>query len=136
MSSTVQTHDQRAWESHSLDKDYPGFFSRAGIQEGARVLDIGTEMGLQAVAIAKLGHKVTGTDVGISELLVATEYAKREGVEVHYLQDDILVGESSHLTNHSYDVVIDRAVFHSMAPYLEEVRIGGSELGESARGQI
>ncbi|GMI09370.1 hypothetical protein TrVE_jg771 [Triparma verrucosa] len=120
MSSTVQTHDQRAWESHSLDKDYPGFFSRAGIQEGARVLDIGTEMGLQAVAIAKLGHKVTGTDVGISELLVATEYATREGVEVHYLQDDILVGESSHLTNHSYDVVIDRAVFHSMAPYLEE----------------
>jgi len=120
MSSTVQTHDQRAWESHSLDKDYPGFFSRSGIPEGARVLDIGTEMGLQAVAIAKMGYKVTGTDVGISELLVATEYAKKEGVEVHYLQDDILVGETSHLTNHSYDVVIDRAVFHSMAPYLEE----------------
>ena len=62
MSSTVQTHDQRAWESHSLDKDYPGFFSPAGTPEGARVLDIGTEMGLQAVAIAKMGYEVAVID--------------------------------------------------------------------------
>ncbi|GMI47189.1 hypothetical protein TrCOL_g5646 [Triparma columacea] len=120
MSGDVQSHEQRAWESHEIDRDYLGFFERNNIPKGARVLDIGTEMGLQAVAIAKLGYDVTGTDVGLAELLVASEYAKKEGVNVHFLQDDILVGESSFLTNHSYDVVIDRAVFHSMAPYLEE----------------
>ena len=120
MSNENQNHETRAWESHKIDRDYPVFLEKYGVEPGSRVLDIGTEMGLQAVAIAEQGYAVTGTDVGMAELLIGTEYAKEKGVDVIYVQDDILMGEASLLTNHSYDVVLDRAVFHSMAPYLED----------------
>ena len=115
----------RAWESHTLDRDYPGWFTKYHVPANARVLDIGTEFGLQAVALAKAyPHlSVTGTDVGEAELKIAAEYAKREsglGLEarVRFVVDNILDGSSSKLSNSSFDVVIDRAVYHSIMPYL------------------
>ena len=75
----------------------------------------------QAVALALEGYSVVGTDVGLAEVKVATKYAEEKSVQhlTTFLQDDILDGVNSKLTNHSFDVVIDRAVFHSMAPFLE-----------------
>ena len=47
MAQDTQQHEQRAWESHAIDWDYPVFFERYNVPKNARVLDIGTEMGLQ-----------------------------------------------------------------------------------------
>lgn len=112
----------RAWESHKVDRDYPRWLKKYNVLPGSRVLDIGTEMGLQSISLAKLGYRVMGTDVGAAELEVAREYAVREGVAVNestdFLRDDILDGAGSKLVNGSFDVVFDRAVYHSMMPYL------------------
>jgi SAM-dependent methyltransferase len=111
----------RAWESHAVDPDYPRWLDRLGVRPGARVLDIGTELGLQSIGLAKLGFEVFGTDVGDAELEVARGYATREDAAVHarltFVRDDILTPSSS-LPNRSFDVVFDRAVYHSMVPYL------------------
>ena len=111
----------RAWESHAVDPDYPRWLDRLGVRPGARVLDIGTELGLQSIGLAKLGFEVVGTDVGDAELEVARGYAAREDAAVHarltFVRDDILT-PSSGLPNGSFDVVFDRAVYHSMVPYL------------------
>ncbi|GMI19079.1 hypothetical protein TeGR_g8936 [Tetraparma gracilis] len=112
----------RAWESHKVDRDYPRWLEKYGVPPGSRVLDIGTEMGLQSISLAKLGYSVMGTDVGSAELDVAREYAIREGDAVNkrtdFLRDDILDGANSKLVNGTFDVVFDRAVYHSMMPYL------------------
>lgn len=112
----------RAWESHTVDRDYAKWFALLDVPTHARILDVGTEMGLQAIGLAKLGYEVVGTDVGEAELEIARGYLQREAADVQarvtFVRDDILSANGSALRNHSFDVVIDRAVYHSMNPYL------------------
>eukprot|EP00940_MAST-03C_sp_MAST-3C-sp2_P002636 g2636.t1 len=112
----------RAWESHSIDRDYPEWMERYGIKAGARVLDIGTEMGHQSIQLAKMGYTVVGTDVGAAELEVARGYLERESEDVRrrvtFIQDNILEASGSALEDASFDVIFDRAVYHCMAPFV------------------
>lgn len=67
----------------------------------AKILDFGTEMGLQAIAIANMAggeaYTVVGTDLGAAEMEVARNYAERSQVSSRttFLVDDVMSGSKS-----------------------------------------
>lgn len=56
---------------------------------GVEILDIGCGGGIVSVPLARIGARVTGLDAGAENIMVAKEYAKREGLDIEYLSSDI-----------------------------------------------
>jgi ribosomal protein L11 methyltransferase len=59
------------------------------VREGARVLDLGTGSGILAIAAAKLGARAMGVDIDPSVIPLARENARRNGVEVEFLEGSL-----------------------------------------------
>lgn len=62
---------------------------RLGLQPGARVLDLCCGPGRHAVALARLGFRVTGVDRNAAYLARAGETAGRAGVELELVEQDM-----------------------------------------------
>ncbi len=103
---------QLPWYTPTLDVDL-GSALLARLQEGGRVLDLGTGPGTQAIALAKRGYDVVATDVAPSAIAKAKHVAVREGVRVDFRVDNIL---DSKLEDTLVDAVVDRGVFHVLPP--------------------
>ena len=99
------------WYSRALDQDLDAALARHEITSG-RLLDLGTGPGIHATALAQRGFTVTGADVSEAALEHATKRAKASGVQVTFVQDDIL---ASRLTG-PFDIVLDRGCFHVFPP--------------------
>lgn len=72
--------------------------------QGARIVDVGTGSGAIAVAIAHAMHsqRVTAIDVSKDALRVARENASRNGVDVRFLQGDLLAP----VAGEQFDIVV------------------------------
>ena len=92
------------WQSAVVDADLEQVLEQ--VPSPAAVLDIGTGLGSDAVALAELGHRVVATDVSAVALRRAQEAAPKAGVV--WLEDDI-TATGLHAT---FDVVIDRGCLH------------------------
>jgi cyclopropane fatty-acyl-phospholipid synthase-like methyltransferase len=98
------------WYSAGLDEDIKNALVKLKIAK-AKILDLGTGPGTQAVALAKMGYQVTATDVSESAIAKALSLANKEDVFIDFVIDDIL---ATHLIPF-YDVIIDRGVFHAFS---------------------
>lgn len=81
---------------------------------GKSVLDYGCGNGIHSVFPAKMGaEKVTGIDLSESQLKIARERAKREGIEktVEYLVMDC---EKMNFPDSSFDIIFDGGAFSSI----------------------
>ncbi len=66
------------------------FLDRAlALDPGSRILDLGCGFGRHAVALARLGHRVTGVDLSARLLEHATVLAQSTGVEVSFERRDM-----------------------------------------------
>lgn len=101
------------WFHPTLDPDIEQALQR-WLPEPARVLDLGTGPGTQAIELARRGYRVIGTDVSHSAIREATSRAARSGVKVDFRVDDV---RSTALTER-FDLVIDRGCFHVFEPHL------------------
>ncbi len=116
--------NQWPWFSDELDPDVEMLIKQL-IPRGARVLDLGTCSGGQAIALAKLGYKLLGTDISETALAKAKFAAARAGVDdIEFVLDDIT---RSALDDQSFDVILDRGCFHSICcfagvEYVQQVR--------------
>ncbi len=99
------------WYQPELDADIEKVLIRIGLTKG-KVLDLGTGPGTQAIALGKCGFDVTATDVSLTALKQAQELAAREGVKLHFVQDDILATS----LQETFDLIIDRGIFHIFSP--------------------
>jgi SAM-dependent methyltransferase len=99
------------WYWPSLDRDLESALARHGVASG-RALDLGTGPGTQAIALAERGFTVTGTDLAAAAIDYAERGAKKRGVEVTWMQDDIL---ATQLTG-PFDFIFDRGCFHVIDP--------------------
>jgi 2-polyprenyl-3-methyl-5-hydroxy-6-metoxy-1,4-benzoquinol methylase len=99
------------WYWPTLDPDLEAAFVRHRISSG-RVLDQGTGPGTQAIALAERGFAVTASDVSPAAIAYATSKAKARGVDVTFVQDDVL---ATKLTG-PFDAIFDRGCFHVLAP--------------------
>ncbi len=80
------------------------------VRKGERVLDVGTGTGILAVLSAKLGARVTATDLNVKALKCALRNARRNNVNINVVRCDLLSGIKA-----CFDIV----VFNP--PYLPEL---------------
>jgi ubiquinone/menaquinone biosynthesis C-methylase UbiE len=119
-----------AFNSHGLDKDfYLGLAS-----EPCRVLDIGCGTGSIGLALADLGHKVTGLDPAPGMLAVAR--TKDTANRVHWVQGNALdpmlsLGEEFDiviLTGHVFQVFLDDTETLAMLDFVRRHLASGGRL--------
>ncbi len=103
--------EEMPWFSPKLDRDVEKALLEYNINRGTAI-DIGTGPGTHAIALAKLGFKVTGTDVSETAIRKARIRASEEEVKVTFIQDDIL--NSS--IDKQFNLAIDRGCFHVVNP--------------------
>jgi cyclopropane fatty-acyl-phospholipid synthase-like methyltransferase len=106
-----QDVEEMPWYHPDLDHDFADAIKEFGIEPG-EVLDLGTGPGTQAIALARLGFKVTAVDISKSAIEKAKKRAERADVKVNFLQDDIV---NSRLSG-KFDSIFDRGCFHVLTP--------------------
>src|SRR5262249_3828942 len=99
------------WYWPSLDRDLDAALARHGIASG-HALDLGTGPGTQAIALAERGFTVTGTDLAAAAIDHASRDAKKRGVDVTWIEDDILATQLPG----PFDFIFDRGCFHVIDP--------------------
>ena len=106
-----QDVESMPWFHLRLDHDLENALKTLGIKS-ATALDLGTGPGTQASALAKKGFQVTASDISKTAIDKARSRSLQEGVDVHFLQDDILKTR----LEEQFDFVFDRGCFHVLAP--------------------
>lgn len=77
------------WFNPELDDDLKEALDELGLRGGS-LLDIGTGPGTQAMQLARRGFEVTATDISGMAVCLAREKAKKQGLDITWVQDDIL----------------------------------------------
>jgi methylase of polypeptide subunit release factors len=105
------------WYTRILDSDHKIVLGKYRSNAPSKICDVGTCSGDQAIAMATLGHSVTGIDVSETALEQARKNAqknalryKNKNIDITFLKDDIL---ESKLESKQFDLIIDRGCFHS-----------------------
>ncbi|WP_281558412.1 class I SAM-dependent methyltransferase [Thalassomonas sp. RHCl1] len=100
------------WFSEELDPDISDFLKVHGIHS-AKILDLGTCSGSQAIALAKMGYQVVGSDISQTALAQAKNKTKTLPwqTQVEFVLDDVL---DSRLAPAQFDLILDRGCFHSV----------------------
>jgi len=79
---------------------------------GGSALDLGAGPGTQAIHLASRGFDVTATDISVAAIRLASEKARKLGIEITWEQDDILDTR----LNRQFDLIFDRGRFHVLEP--------------------
>ncbi|PMB02966.1 SAM-dependent methyltransferase [Fischerella thermalis CCMEE 5273] len=103
------------WYNPDIDADLEQALIELKIDSGT-VLDLGTGPGTQAIALAKKGFRVTGTDISEAAITQADSKAKEEGLDISFIQDDIFKSR----LDQEFDFVFDRGCFHVFHPDLRQ----------------
>lgn len=106
-----QDIESMPWYRMGLDPDFIEAFKKMGITSG-HFLDIGTGPATQAIALAKMGFKVTATDISKTAIAMAKEKAEIETLNIKFRQDNII---NTYLQE-EFDYVFDRGIFHVIQP--------------------
>ncbi len=101
--------EQMPWYHAQLDPDVAAALEDLDLRAGS-ALDLGTGPGTQALALARRGFAVTGTD--ISPAAVAQAQARAQGAPVDFRVDDILATRLPL----GFTLVLDRGCFHVLDP--------------------
>jgi cyclopropane fatty-acyl-phospholipid synthase-like methyltransferase len=100
------------WFTEGLDPDVSAAIAELA-PDGRKLLSIGEGPGTQAIELARLGWKVTATDVSQVAMSKAKKRAAEAGVSVEFLVDDIVSTELTDL----YSILVDRGCFHTLEPF-------------------
>jgi len=97
----ANTYDDNPFTFHT-EMEVAFLLALYPVPKGSRFLDIGCGTGRHAIELAKRGFRVTGVDFSSGMLNVARAKARREGVEVEFVEADA--------TNFAFDQVFDYAI--------------------------
>jgi SAM-dependent methyltransferase len=86
-------------------------FAQLGDLDGRSVLDFGCGHGMAAVALVKLGARVTAFDLSPRYLIEARRRAEANGTPIHFTQAD---GDRLPFANESFDRIWGNAVLHHL----------------------
>ena len=100
------------WES-DVPKELVGLLN-SGRVKPCRAADIGCGTGHHAIYLAKSGFKVTGIDIAPTALSRARENAQDAGVEIDFLEKDIIDGVDG--LESAFDFVFDWKLLHHFHP--------------------
>ena len=90
-------------------------FHSCGFDRSARVLDCACGIGTQAVGLAALGYRVTGSDISEAELAQARQRAAQNGADIRWERADFRHLEESF--SETFDIVLamDNALPHMLS---------------------
>jgi cyclopropane fatty-acyl-phospholipid synthase-like methyltransferase len=107
----VERAEGLPWYHPTLDSDFERAIA-GRLAPGARVIDLGTGPGTQAIELAKRGFRVVATDLSPSALEGAKARAAEAGVTIELVADDVV----STRVRGPFDAVFDRGCFHTLDP--------------------
>ena len=110
-------------------------FSRSGFDRGARVLDCACGIGTQAIGLAALGYRVTGSDISEGELAEARQRAAEKGVAIDFHQADFCALEDTFSETFDIVMAMDNALPHMLSHESLEAAIT-SMVGRLAPGGL
>jgi len=99
------------WFNPKLDEDLENALGELALRGGS-ALDLGAGPGTQAIHLASRGFDVTATDISVAAIRLASEKARKLGIEITWEQDDILDTR----LNRQFDLIFDRGCFHVLEP--------------------
>jgi cyclopropane fatty-acyl-phospholipid synthase-like methyltransferase len=106
-----QEIESMPWFNPELDDDLENALDELRLRSGS-ALDLGTGPGTQAIHLACRGFAVTATDISEAAIRLASEKARKQGLEIIWVQDDILDTR----LDQQFDLIFDRGLFHVIAP--------------------
>jgi cyclopropane fatty-acyl-phospholipid synthase-like methyltransferase len=110
-----QEIESMPWFNPELDDDLENALDELDLRSGS-ALDIGTGPGTQAIHLARRGFSVTATDISEAAIRVASEKARKQDIEITWVEDDILDTR----LDRQFDIIFDRGCFHVLAPERRE----------------
>lgn len=105
-----QPVEEMPWYYPDLEPDVKRTLKERNIKSG-HILDLGTGPGTQAITLAKMGFKVTATDISAAAVKKARKRAKQKGVDIDFLQDNIVNTK----LDGKFDYIFDRGCFHVLS---------------------
>ena len=89
------------------------------IQEGAHVLEVAPGPGYLSISLAKIGnYNITGMDISKDFIRICTENAKRENVNVSFVEGNV---NNMKFDNDSFDFIICTAAFKNFKEPLKSL---------------
>jgi len=108
----VYDHGLEVWGKNVISSELDIFVEKANINKNMSGIDIGCGEGVNTIYLAKKGLKITGVDFSKTGLDTARKLAKKENVEIDFIQDDALV--LSNFKDDSFDFGICSGCLHML----------------------
>ena len=87
-----------------------------GINGTAQILDCACGIGTQAIGLARLGYRVTASDISEGELAEAKARAEQAGVEIPFYRADFRALSKTFSTSFDVVMAMDNALPHMLSP--------------------
>lgn len=139
--SAYESGEYKHWEFSYPSPELVALAAANVPRRNARVLDVGSGGGTDAIFMAQCGFRVIGIDVSAAALKIAEKRAEKAHVEVDWLRGNVL---ELPISSETIDFIIDRGLFHLIenrdrAKYASEIfrvlKNGGQALIRGASGQ-
>ena len=101
-----------AWDTGRPSSNLKRMLEKKNLQP-CRVLELGCGTGVNAVYLAEQGFEVTAIDIAPTALTLAKQRADEAGVEVEWIQADVLTPPPLE----SFDLIFDRGCYHHISQY-------------------
>lgn len=110
------------WYTEQMDQDFAALLAKHG-KSAKTILDLGTGPGTTAIELAKLGYRVTASDISPTIIEVARQRAGALADLIDWRVDDIIRTSLSG----PFELIHDRGLFHVLKEklrprYVEQVR--------------
>ena len=107
--TSYESGEYKHWEFKYPSPELTALVAANVIPKNAKVLDVGSGGGLDAIFLAKCGFKVIGVDISVAALRIAEKRAGKALVKVNWVRGSIL---ELPLQKECFDLIIDRGLFH------------------------
>ena len=107
--SAYESGEYKHWEFNYPSPELVALAAAGVPQRNARVLDVGSGGGIDAIFMAQCRFRVTGVDISAAALKIAKKRAEKTHVKVNWLRGNVL---KLPICNETIDFITDRGLFH------------------------
>ena len=107
--TAYESGEYKHWEFNGPSPELVALAAANAPRRNARVLDVGSGGGIDAIFMAQCGFRVTGVDISAAALRIAEKRAEKAHVKVAWLRGNVL---ELPIQSETLDFITDRGLFH------------------------